>query len=149
MQAFCRILTWKEAVANSVMCLIRLLVDPVTFFYDSRKILNNTGPKWLWFFWKAKMFCFDLFNKRSLMHRVYQESTCGASAIETDRVVWNLSLECNFVQAASEKSFIRFINIFENLRRNQWLWVTKDSKIPDLIRTTCNTARRKFRDNIW
>ena len=140
------------------MCLIRL-PDPVTFFYDSRKILNNTGPKWLWFFWKAKMFCFDLFNKRSLMHRVYQESTCGASAIETDRVVWNLSLECNFVQAASEKMFIKFIKVFENLRRHQWQWVKKETvalknkcvypKITDLIRTTCNTARRKFRDNIW
>lgn len=126
----------------------------------------STIPEWFWIirgqndydlFGKAMMFCFDLIDKRWLMLRVYKKSTCGASAIETDRVVWNLSLECNFVQAASEKMFIKFIKVFENVRRHQWQWVKEETvalknkcvypKITDLIRTTCITARRKFSDN--
>ena len=50
------------------------------------------------------------------MHKVYQKSTWGASAIETDRVVWKLSLECNFVQAASDSLYTRLITFLQNFK---------------------------------
>ena len=60
-----------------------------------------------------KWSCLDfVLNSIEMMHKVYQESTWGASAIETDRVVWNLSLECNFVQAASDNLLTWLIIIF-------------------------------------
>ena len=71
--------------------------------------LNNNDSCYKWS-------CLDfVLNSIEMMHKVYQESTWGAIAIETNWVVWNLSLECNFVQAASGNLLTWLIIIFLKL----------------------------------